>query len=268
MSEEKPRSYEVSIEIDAPPQEVWKAIATADGISRWFAPEVKVEPGEGGSIFMSWGPGMEGTSKIEVWIENQHLCVADYRSQPYGCAPGAPDSEPEAAPRRIAVEYFLEGKGGKTTLRLVHSGFGNSAAWDAEMESTKRGWPTFFRVMKHGIENHPNEPAKAVTLSIPSPHHSTEAWKRFEQAITVDSGQFTLRSPEESVHGKSLLYGERHFAGAVEEWNNALVSIVCESFPGAPDSVLYFMLTLYGPAISQADAIGARWNKALTTLVS
>ncbi|MBS1830168.1 MAG: SRPBCC domain-containing protein [Acidobacteria bacterium] len=268
MSEEKPRSYEVSIEIDAPPSEVWKAIASAEGITKWFAPEAKVTPGKGGTVFVSWGPGMEGTSNIEVWEENQHLCVTTYRSQPYGCAPGAPSAEPEPQPLRIAVDYFLESEGGKTVLRLVHSGFGTSAGWDAEIESTKRGWPTFFRVMKHGIEYHPNDPAKPVTLSIPSPHHSTEAWKRFETAITVDNGRYTLRSPEETVHGKSLLYGERHFAGAVEEWNNALVSIVCESYPGATDSVLYFMLTLYGPAIEKAEAIGARWNKALTALVA
>jgi uncharacterized protein YndB with AHSA1/START domain len=268
MSEDKPRSYEVSIEIDAPPQEVWKAIADGEGIAKWLAPEAKVTPGVGGTVFLSWGPGMEGTSTIEVWQENEHLCVVDYRNQPYGCAPGAPPSEAEATPRRIAIDYYLEGKGGKTTLRLVHSGFGTSAAWDAEIESTQRGWPTFFRVMKHGIENHPNEPARPVTLSIPSPHSSTEAWTRFERALTLEPGAYTLTTPDETVGGKVLLHGERHFAGVVEKWNNALVSLVCESVPTTPGSVLYFMLTLYGPAIAQAESINARWSKSLTNLVS
>lgn len=271
MSEEKPRSFEVSIEIDAPPNEVWKAIAEADGIVRWFAPEARVEPGQGGSIFVSWGPGMEGTYTIETWRQDEHLCLTEYRATPYNCSGDAPAAEPEPVPRRIAVDYYLEAKaGGGTILRLVQSGFGNSASWDQEMESTKRGWPTFFRVMKHGIEFHPNERAKPVTLSIPSPHQAPEAWTGFQSALSVqpEAGSYTLNLPAESIQGKLLIHGERHFAGVVEGWNNALVSIVCEPFPGVPGSMLFFMLTLYGPAIEQADAISTRWTEALTNLVS
>lgn len=271
MSEEKPRSFEVSIEIDAPASEVWKAITEADGIARWFAPDVKVEPGQGGSIFVSWGPGMEGTYKVETWVENEHLCLTEYRSTPYACAGEQFEAEKQAAPLRIAVDYFLETKdGGATLLRLVQSGFGNSDGWDQEMESTKRGWPTFFRVMKHGIEFHPSEPAKPVTLSINSPHPPAEAWTRFQRALSLPAGAqtYTISLPAESIHGKLLIHGERHFAGVVENWNNALVSIVCEPFPDVAGSMLFFMLTLYGPAVEQANAIGTRWTEALTNLVS
>jgi len=271
MSEDKPRSFEVSIEIDAPPSQVWKAITEADGIARWFAPDVNVEPGEGGSISVSWGPGMEGAYKIETWDENQHLCLTEYRATPYACTGEQPAAEAEPAPRRIAVDYYLESRdGGGTILRLVQSGFGNSEGWDQEMESTKRGWPTFFRVMKHGIEFHPGEPARPVTLSINSPHHAEEAWTRFQRALSLPPGAhtYTLSLPAESIHGKLLIHGERHFAGVVENWNNALVSIVCEPFPGVAGSMLFFMLTLYGPAIDQAGAIGTRYTEALTNLVS
>lgn len=271
MSEDKPRSFEVAIEIDAPPSEVWKAIAGADGIARWFAPEVKVVPGEGGSIFVSWGPGMEGTYTIETWQQDERLCLTEYRATPYACTGEQPAAEAEPAPRRIAVDYYLESKaGGGTILRLVQSGFGNSEGWDQEMESTKRGWPTFFRVMKHGIEFHPGEPAKPVTLSINSPHQAEEAWTRFQHALSLPAGMqtYTIELPAESIHGTLLIHGERHFAGVVEEWNNALVSIVCEPFPNVAGSMLFFMLTLYGPAIEQADAISKRWTESLTNLVS
>ncbi|MBL8177343.1 MAG: SRPBCC domain-containing protein [Bryobacterales bacterium] len=274
MSDEKPRSFEVSIEIDAPPAEVWKAIAEADGIARWLAPEVKVTPGKGGAISVSWGPGMEGTQQIEVWEENRHLCLTEQRAKPYSC--GGADTSGDAAdaaetPLRIAVDYFLEAKdGGKTVLRLVHSGFGNSAGWDQEMESTRRGWPTFFRVMKHGIEFHPHEPASPVTLSIPSLHSAADAWERVCKALTPlnQSTRYELRSPQETLQGKLLIHGERHFAGVIENWNDALVSIVCEPSPSGPGSMLYFMLTLYGPAIAHAQAIDARWKEALTSLVN
>jgi uncharacterized protein YndB with AHSA1/START domain len=44
------RSHETRIVIDAPIEEVWKAIAEAAGLARWFAPEMTVEPGAGGSM--------------------------------------------------------------------------------------------------------------------------------------------------------------------------------------------------------------------------
>jgi uncharacterized protein YndB with AHSA1/START domain len=269
MSEEQPRSYEISIEIDAPPNEVWKAIAEADGIARWFAPDVKVEPGEGGSIFVSWGPGMEGTYKIETWVANEHLCLTEYRATPFAGGAEAPEQGPQATPRRIAVDYYLEAKdGGKTVLRLVHSGFGNTEGWDAELESTKRGWPTFFRVMKHGIEMHPGEPAKPLTLMIPSPNRAAEAWVRLQSALTVGTdGRYEFRPGGEMMHGKVLLNDERAFAGVIENWNNALVSMVCEPAPDAASSMLFFMLTLYGPAIGQADAIRSASLEALTSLL-
>ena len=65
--EQKTRSHETLIEINAPPDVVWKAIAEAEGITRWFVPFARVEPGVGGTIWLSWGEGIEGTETIEVW---------------------------------------------------------------------------------------------------------------------------------------------------------------------------------------------------------
>lgn len=41
------------IEIDATPERVWKALTDAADLVRWFPLEAKVEPGEGGGIYMS-----------------------------------------------------------------------------------------------------------------------------------------------------------------------------------------------------------------------
>jgi Activator of Hsp90 ATPase homolog 1-like protein len=57
------RQHENIVEIKAPADVVWRAITEAEEIQRWFAPEVRVEPGVGGSMWVSFGPGMEGTMK-------------------------------------------------------------------------------------------------------------------------------------------------------------------------------------------------------------
>lgn len=119
---------------------------------KWFAPEVRITPGVGGEIFVSWGGDANGTMKIEVWDENTHLGLAECRDHPYNCAPGAEQPAGEGVLRRIAVDYFIEAGQGVTVLRLVHSGFGPDASWDEELESTRTGWTSFLNTMKQCLE--------------------------------------------------------------------------------------------------------------------
>jgi len=52
------RSFEVKIDINSSPENVWKALTEAEEIAKWFAPEVRVEPGES----MTHVEGWAGTS--------------------------------------------------------------------------------------------------------------------------------------------------------------------------------------------------------------
>jgi uncharacterized protein YndB with AHSA1/START domain len=255
------RSFEVQVEIDATPEMVWKAVSEGEEIAKWLAPEVRVEPGVGGSILCSWGPGMEGTMKIEAWEPNRHLTLVEYRDKPYGCGPSdASSSGEEGVPRRIATDYYIEAKeGGGTVLRLVHSGFGPSAEWDGEIESLSRGWPTFFRVMKHGIERHPGEPARNIPISATSQLTPEETWERL-------MGPGGLRLNPEIQYGAILLDGHRQFAAVISNWNEALCSLVCEGVPGKPGSSIYWMLTVYSIAPEKAEALQTKWTEFLQRL--
>ena len=59
MTTKSVRAHETRIEIDAPIEEVWKALTDATEIARWFAPKMSVEPGVGGTVIADWGPGIE-----------------------------------------------------------------------------------------------------------------------------------------------------------------------------------------------------------------
>jgi|SRR5271157_101573 len=134
---EKTRQHELEIEMNAPAERVWQALSTAEGIASWFAPVARVEPGVGGSVFARWGDACEGSSRIEAWEPGRHMRLANDRAE------GAPPS---------VVDYFLEGKGGATVLRLVHSGFGPESSFDGEFESSGAAWPAFLKMMKHSVE--------------------------------------------------------------------------------------------------------------------
>jgi uncharacterized protein YndB with AHSA1/START domain len=167
-NEQKTRSHETVVEINAPPDVVWKAIAEADGITRWFAPFARVEPGVGGTIWLSWGEGMDGSSRIEIWEPGKHLRVGQTYKTPLD-----PETPP---PTPIAVEYFLEGKGGSTVLRLVHSGFGTHESWDDEYECTKRGWAVFLRTLKQALEVHAGKSAHNILAMAATSMNLVDAW--------------------------------------------------------------------------------------------
>ena len=142
------RAHETRVAVDAPIEEVWKAITEAEAIARWFAPKMTVEPGVGGFVLADFGPGMEWKTVIEVWEPNRHLRLVETRGQTISPV------EEKMEPCRLVQDYYLESAGGKTILRLVHSGFGSSQAWDHEYEGTRGGWAACFVRLKLGLERH------------------------------------------------------------------------------------------------------------------
>jgi uncharacterized protein YndB with AHSA1/START domain len=142
------RKIEKQIRIAAPPAAVWKALTDADELARWFPLEARVKPGKGGSIWMSWGPGFDGESSIELWEPEHRLRKV---SKPKA-APAGEEGGPTASP--LAVDFYLEGKGGETVLRIVQSSFGRGSDFDAEFEGMEIGWGLYLRNLRHYLEHH------------------------------------------------------------------------------------------------------------------
>src|SRR5215470_3717550 len=103
------RKLDFSISMKTTQAELWKALTEAAEIQRWFAPEVRVTPGEGGSMWISWGEGIEGEAQIVAWEPGRRLVTRMGER---------------------TVEYIIESNGAETVLRLVHSGFGPDASFD------------------------------------------------------------------------------------------------------------------------------------------
>ena len=135
------RTVDLTIDIDATLEEVWQALATGEGIARWFAPYASVTPGEGGSVSIGWDPKELWEQPITVWEPERRMQTASEMPAKDGRMV------------RLAVDYYLEVQGGRVRVRLVHSGFDDSS-WDDYIDGLDAGWSFFLFNLKHSLERH------------------------------------------------------------------------------------------------------------------
>jgi uncharacterized protein YndB with AHSA1/START domain len=166
------RSVEVEVEVAGTPEEVWRAIATGPGVSAWFVP-TEIEEGEGGQVVSHFGPGMDAIATVTAW-EPPRRFAADCENY----APGAPP---------MATEWIVEARsGGTCVVRVVHSLFASSEDWDAQLESTEEGWPTFFRVLQLYLEHFSGAESASLSLMGMAAGDVDEAWRGFTSALGLD----------------------------------------------------------------------------------
>jgi uncharacterized protein YndB with AHSA1/START domain len=118
------RTYEVA----ATPEQVWDAIATADGISAWMVP-TRLDPQIGGAVSFDLG---------NLW---SHGIVTDYTptrrfayAEPWPIADHMPTADHDLSSLTpIATEFLVESaSGGSCVIRVVTSAYGSGADWENE----------------------------------------------------------------------------------------------------------------------------------------
>lgn len=118
------RTYEVT----ATPEEVWQAIATAEGISTWLAP-TRLDPRVGGEVSFDLGDYVSiGT--VTDYTPGRRFAV----EEPWPVADHMPSAEQDLSTvTPVATEFLIESvSGGTCVLRVVTSAFGSGADWENE----------------------------------------------------------------------------------------------------------------------------------------
>ncbi|MCI0413436.1 SRPBCC domain-containing protein [bacterium] len=276
------RSIERTIEINAPVEKVWKALTDAHELMRWFPLDAKVMPGKGGSIFYSWGPPYEGRSQIEIWEPNHRLKTAEGGGEQ---PPGA-----ERIPPQVATDFQLESHGGKTILRLVHSGFGMGENWEDEYDATSRGWTFELDNMKHYLENHAGESRQVIWARTLLLNTREEVWIRMmSKGGFLQEGSIENLRPGDPYAIKTAggfeLKGKviankppTDFYGTVENFNNGIFCFriergsACGAPPGADPETLRkqvqpaLWLSLWNQPNHLQVLIQEAWTKAMAKL--
>jgi uncharacterized protein YndB with AHSA1/START domain len=239
------RTLEQSITIQAPASDVWRALTDADALICWFAPQARVVPGAGGSIWMSWGPGMEGTTHIMTWEPGRHLRTQD--QLPTGDNPNA-----------SSVDFQLDEQDGHTTLRLQTGGIAEGPKGDAHLASLRRGWTVYLFNLKRLVERHLGQPGGQHYATLVAEGASPqELWERVSRLVSPAVKQGAKVSIA-GVSGEVVLHEPGEILGLeLDAPKGGLLQILFENGMVAPG--------LFVQGASPDTARGA-WEKVVTAL--
>lgn len=231
------RSAGSDIWLDAPRERVWRALTDARELERWFPLSADVEPGEGGSVRMSWNNEFEGDAKIDLWKPPEHLRT-------------------EWTWGGSVTDYVLEEEDGGTRLRVVTSGFPPGAEWDDWVEGTRRGWIFELASLKAYLEGHDGENRDTVYLRRLVPASMEEVWRRLAptgltKPVWKEGGVIDEEPPAQ-------------IAGAVTEPVDGLFRVSAQPAHGRPDLIdVTLWLQAWGVRRAGLDRVREEWSAVL-----
>ena len=144
------RAIDLDIEVPGTPEQVWEAVASGPGITAWFVPAT-VDGRVGGTVELDFGPGLGvETARITAWEPPRRFAV---------------EVAGEGRPA-FAMEWLVEARdGGTCVVRLINSGFGSGADWDAEYDATEAGWRLFLYNLRLHRTHFPGRPCSSVLVN-------------------------------------------------------------------------------------------------------
>jgi uncharacterized protein YndB with AHSA1/START domain len=177
MTDDAACRIELSIEIDAPIEAVWKALTEARELANWFPPEAGADgSGLGSVLTLSWGEGMTFAVRVVAHEEGKHLRWM---------------AEGEGAPPLVTDFHLATTAGGKTVLRLVHSGFGPGDEWDEMIKGLDTGWRYFLHHLRVYLEEwapRVREVRQMISQRLPSAATRERLWRH----LTTGAGGLLL----------------------------------------------------------------------------
>jgi uncharacterized protein YndB with AHSA1/START domain len=167
------RALELDVEVPGTPEEVWEAVASGPGITAWFVP-ARVDGRVDGTLELDFGPGLgTETARITAWDPPRRF-VAEVAHE------GRPT---------FAAEWLVEARdGGTCVVRLINSGFGSGADWDAEYDATQAGWQLFLYNLRLYLTHFPGQPCASVLVNGPAAGPAPRAFGDLAAALGLPGG--------------------------------------------------------------------------------
>jgi uncharacterized protein YndB with AHSA1/START domain len=243
MTTKNTRDIQLSVELDASPEDVFRAVTEGPEIAKWLAPEARSTAPEGdkkGSIWISWGEGMSVEHELDVYEAPKRVRH-----------PSGKNAETKAP---LYADWSIEAReGGKATLRLVHSGFSVGADWDNEYDAHERGWKLMLQNLRHYFARHAQQPAKHIAFMANRESPRVPVWTAllakfgFEATPKVgDAFRFTAANGDVLTGHVDLVTDTRDLALVVREYDDALVRVSLEGKPNATSTFVYGYAIAYG----------------------
>jgi uncharacterized protein YndB with AHSA1/START domain len=130
-----PNEIERTVELAHPPNKVWSALTTAEGLGSWFGNSAEIDLRPGGAVRMDFSE-VQGVTMIVKVVEEPSRFAYTWSIT------GLADDDP----RRTFVDFLLEPSAAGTRLTVLESGFaqvpddvfekaygGNTEGWASEL---------------------------------------------------------------------------------------------------------------------------------------
>ena len=143
------------IRTTASSQQVWEAWTDPAKIAQWFTDRAEGKPEVGRTFtwfFDKFGYVLPHTV---VAAEPGKRFALKWDQPGAGYPPGL-------------LEITIHREGGETVLRLVNSGFKESADWNDEYEGIVSGWHMALAILKHYLENYFGQPKSQFLVMRPA----------------------------------------------------------------------------------------------------
>jgi uncharacterized protein YndB with AHSA1/START domain len=154
-------------ELEATPEQVWRALATGAGLTAWFSGAIELKPGPGGTLRSTTG-GYADELSVTVWEPGRRVTYS---------------STPDADNRFYALEWLVEGRAGGTLLRCVAYGFIPGDDWEAEFDSLRDGGAMYFLSLVQYVTHFAGRNALVVDAFSPPQADWTHAWRVLSDAL-------------------------------------------------------------------------------------
>ncbi|WP_369137110.1 SRPBCC family protein [Modestobacter versicolor] len=171
-----PYRLDFSVEVPGTPEQVWQAVATAQGLSAWFLP-TELEEHEGGSLHFSMGPGMGSDGRVTGWDPPRRLAYEEDWAALMG-------KDPEAL-SPLTSEFLVEARsGGTCVVRVTSSGFGTGADWESEWWAEMGpGWMSFSDNLRLYLTHFPGQAATHLEATVTRSADAKELWSAMSEAL-------------------------------------------------------------------------------------
>lgn len=166
--------FELELTVTGTPEQVWQAIATAEGISSWMTPAT-FEPQVGAAVAFDMGPDATSHGKVTAVEPGRRIAYEEYWDALTGHE-GA-DVTP------LVTEFLIEARsGGTCVVRVVTSAFGTGADWENEFwDEMNIGWAPMLDNLRLYLASFPGQ-------------HATSLWAGTTVAATPEESVATIRA--------------------------------------------------------------------------
>jgi uncharacterized protein YndB with AHSA1/START domain len=153
---------EITVEVPGTAEQVWDAIATANGVSAWFMP-TELEERVGGYVAFHMG---ETTSEGRITAFDQPRRI-EYEEPNWADLTGHDD----AVVSPLVTEFLVEARsGGTCVVRVVSSAFGTGADWEREFfADMEQGWRPFFENLRLYLTEFPGQQVTSLSVDAQIP---------------------------------------------------------------------------------------------------